>query len=216
MQDFIYIANKPLGITSATLVAQYKNKFNVHKIGHMGTLDPLASGILPLGINKFTKSMPLFLNMKKTYLAVIKFGYNTTTDDSEGIPIDFSSTIPTSQDIEKVLLQFNGLINQQAPYYSALKVKGKPMYKLARDNQLIKKTRQVQIYNIKLHQYLYPYLEIEVTCGAGTYIRAIARDIGTICSSAAHLHSLFRTRYGPFFLAHLNKFIFDINFINEQ
>ena len=182
----------------------------------MGTLDPLASGILPLGINKFTKSMALFLNMKKTYLAVIKFGYSTTTDDSEGTPINFSATIPTSKDIEKALLRFNGLISQQAPYYSALKVKGKPMYKLARNNQPIEpKIRQVHIYAIRLHQYLYPYLEIEVTCGAGTYIRSIARDIGVICSSAAHLHSLYRTRYGPFFLAHLNKFIFDINFINE-
>ena len=217
MQNYFYIANKPRGMSSAQCVNQFKKKLNVKKIGHMGTLDPLAHGILPLAINDFTKMMPYFLLMPKTYYAIIKFGSSTTTDDSEGEILNTSDKIVSLSEVSRALKNFQGKIIQQVPIYSALKVSGQRMYKLARTNPVFEpRAREVEIYKLLFHTYSYPYLAIEITCSAGTYIRAIARDIGIYCDSNAHLYDLCRTAYGPFFLAHSNMSIFDINFINDK
>lgn len=169
------------------------------KIGHAGTLDPMARGLLILLFGEATKQAGEFLKLDKTYEAEITLGQNSSTDDGEGQLSKVSAQQPSRKDIETILKTFIGTISQTPPAFSAIKVNGQRAYKLARSGQApIMETREVQIHAIKLNAYDYPKLQIETHVGSGTYIRSLARDIGQKLGTGAYLSGLRRTRIGKF------------------
>lgn len=172
------------------------------RIGHAGTLDPFAEGVLIILIGKATRLQSKFMDMPKTYTATLKLGVTSDTYDKTGVKLQTPNT--KSQTISKpkiqnILKNFIGEINQMPPDYSAIKIKGKKAYELARKGIKPKlKPRKVKIYKIKLIKYKWPYLEIEVRCGKGTYIRSLAHDIGKKLGCGAYLEELTRTKIGKF------------------
>lgn len=197
----IFAVYKPKGPTSNDIV-QIIKKASGQKVGHAGTLDPLASGVLVIGIGQEgTKKLKEIVAQEKEYLAKIRLGMTSETDDDEGKKIygNLTSIIPNSMDIENVLKNFTGLIKQTPPLYSAIKIKGKEAYKYARQGKKIElKPREVEIYDIQVLNYNWPFLEIRVICGPGVYIRSLARDIGEKLGVGAYLADLERVRVGNF------------------
>jgi len=194
------ILNKPINISSAKVVNIIKKIFNVKKAGHAGTLDPLATGVLPVAINTATKTIPYLVNTEKTYRFVIKWGEQTDTDDAEGEIINKSENRPLEQDIKKILKFFIGKIEQSPPRFSALKINGKRAYKLARNKEEFKiSSRVVKVLDLKLLKFIDDNLaEFEVTCEKGFYIRSLARDISLKLGTFGHVYSLKRTKVGRF------------------
>ena len=193
---------KPAGPTSHDIVDEIRRITGIKRVGHAGTLDPFAEGILIILIDKTTKLQSKFMAMPKTYVATLRLGAVSDTYDITGIKSQITSTesqtISKSQ-IQEILNSFTGEIEQAPPAFSAIKIKGKKAYELARKG--IKpelKPRKVKIYNIKLLNYKYPRLKIEVKCGKGTYIRSLANDIGEKLSCGAYLEKLIRTQIGKF------------------
>ena len=201
MQSGIFLVNKDKGISSNKAIQKLKKKLNIHKIGHFGTLDPNASGLLVCAINKATKLSDKFLNSDKGYIAEVTLGISTSTDDSEG-EIIFQSEVETSIDqIESSLKQFRGKSMQIPPFFSALKHKGKPLYKYARDGEYITKpAREIIVHEIKDFKACLPRITFEIYCSKGTYIRSIARDLGESLGCGGHLSGLKRVLQGPFSL----------------
>ncbi|MCF7820532.1 MAG: tRNA pseudouridine(55) synthase TruB [Candidatus Pacebacteria bacterium] len=202
MKDLIAV-NKPKGPSSNQFLSQLRRLLNTKKIGHAGTLDPLASGVLVVGIGReATKQLPLAVGGEKEYLAEIVLGKNSTTDDEEGEKTVITETNNLNIDKEKiaeVLLDFQGVIWQQPPIFSALKIKGTPAYKLARRGEIESlPKRQVEIKTIEIIDFTWPKLEIKVVCLKGVYIRSLARDIGEKLNCGAYLGNLIRTRVGQF------------------
>lgn len=191
---------KPSGVTSAQVVAQLKKKFNLSKIGHMGTLDPMASGVLPVAIGKATKLFDFFLQKEKTYIAQFEFGYITDTLDSEGEVLDKSLHIPSKKDIEGILPLLIGDIEQVPPQFSAKNVQGKRAYTLARNGIKVElPPKKVFIKELVLLQQLTTTkFEFSITCSSGTYIRSIARDMGQLLHTYATMNALTRTKCGYF------------------
>jgi tRNA pseudouridine55 synthase len=193
----IVLFNKPKNYTSYQIVEFFKKRTK-KKVGHGGTLDPLAEGLLILGIGKYTKELNKFLKESvKTYIAEIILGTRSTTYDREGkitqTNADFTQT--KADKIEKILNSFIGEIEQIPPPFSAVKIKGKPAYFLARKGKKVElKPRKVKIYEIKILNYNWPILKIEVTCSSGTYIRSLANDIGEKLGCGGYLNDLKRTR----------------------
>ena len=179
---------------------------DIHKIGHFGTLDPNASGLLVCAINKATKLSNKFLNSDKGYIAEVTLGLSTSTDDSEG-EIIFQSEVETSLDqIELSLKQFRGKSMQIPPFFSALKYKGKPLYKHAREGRLIEKEpRDINIYKIINIVIENAFVSFEISCSKGTYIRSIARDLGDKLGCGGHLVELVRLSQGKFELKDAKK-----------
>ena len=179
MQSGIFLVNKDKGISSNKAIQKLKKKLDIRKIGHFGTLDPNASGLLVCAINKATKLSDKFLNSDKGYIAEVTLGVSTSTDDSEG-EIIFQSEVKTSlNQIELSLKQFRGKSMQIPPFFSALKHKGKPLYKYARDGEYITKpAREITVHEIKDFKACLPRITFEIYCSKGTYIRSIARDLG--------------------------------------
>lgn len=213
--DGILNIYKPPGPTSHDIVDKIRRITGIRKVGHAGTLDPFAEGVLIILIGKATKLQPEFIMMPKTYIATLKLGMVSNTYDVTGvksqIPRTKLQTISKSQ-IQKILKTFIGEIKQTPPIYSAIKIKGKKAYELARKGIKPKlKPRKVKIYDIKLLNYKWPNLKIEVKCSKGTYIRSLANDIGQKLGCGAYLEKLIRTRIGDFTvdkstkLARLNK-----------
>lgn len=194
--------NKPKGVTSSNVVVKIKKLLNIKKVGHMGTLDPLAQGVLPICVGKATRLFDYFLKKQKTYIAQFKFGEETDTLDLEGNVIKTSSFIPTKSDIEKALNNFIGEISQIPPIYSSKKIDGKKAYDLARRGETVElKPCNVTIYSYKLiNQIDNKTFEFLINCSAGTYIRCLARDLGQAVNSYATMVSLIRTKSGPFCL----------------
>ncbi|MCD6284250.1 tRNA pseudouridine(55) synthase TruB [bacterium] len=195
---FILI-NKPSGITSHNVVDYLRKITGIKKIGHSGTLDPLATGLLILGIGRgATKLLYKFLNEKKEYIAKIRLGATSTTYDREGeIVFKKNVKIPTRQEIKNVLKRFCGKIKQIPPRFSAKKIKGKKMYELARKGEKVElKPIKVEIYKIYLLKYKWPFLEIKVNCSSGTYIRSLANDIGKELNCGGYIEELARIRIG--------------------
>ncbi|MGC9331701.1 MAG: tRNA pseudouridine(55) synthase TruB [Bacteroidales bacterium] len=198
--------NKPLDWTSFDVVKKIRYMLKYHrgiekiKIGHAGTLDPKATGLLLVCTGKATKHIPEFQDMEKTYLASIKLGattpsFDTETIETEQFPVDHI----TKTDLENVLGNFTGTINQIPPEYSALKYKGKRAYTLAREGKHPElKSREVYIETIKLTEFRKPFFSIYVTCRKGTYLRSLARDIGKELNSGAYLVGLTRTQIGNY------------------
>jgi tRNA pseudouridine55 synthase len=197
----IILFNKPKNYTSYQIVEFFKKRTK-KKVGHGGTLDPLAEGLLILGIGEYTKELNKFLKESiKTYIAEIVLGARSTTYDREGkitqTNADFTQT--NADKIEKILSSFIGEIEQTPPPFSAVKIKGKPAYLLARKGKKVElKPRKVKIYDIKILDYNWPMLKIEVTSSSGTYIRSLANDIGEKLGCGGYLNDLKRTKINEF------------------
>ncbi|OUV49931.1 MAG: tRNA pseudouridine(55) synthase TruB [Flavobacteriaceae bacterium TMED116] len=202
---FILI-NKPISWTSFQVVNKVryiiKKLYNIDKlkVGHTGTLDPLASGLLILAIGKATKHISKIQNMKKIYTGTMNFGCSTPSFDMETKPNNFFSTIHINESlIKNKINDFIGIIDQFPPAYSALKINGKPMYKYARENKKIKiEPRKVKIDRFEFKSYKPPKFHFEVECSKGTYIRSLANDFGKKLDSGAYLTNLVRTNIGKY------------------
>ena len=205
------LVNKDSGITSSQVVQKIKKKFNLKKVGHLGTLDPMATGLLIIAINRATKFASLFLQSEKSYRAEVTLGIQTDTDDAEGEAISFKDVNLNESETKETLLAFLGESDQLPPNYSALKHKGKPLYKYARDGIKIKKApRKIIIKNIENIEIELPKVSFDIQCSKGTYIRSIARDLGSRLGCGAHLSKLIRTGQEKFMLSHASL-IDDIN-----
>ena len=206
MTDGILLVNKCQGPSSNQTLQIVKKNLGIKKAGHFGTLDPLASGLLVIGVNKGTKLSNLFLNDNKSYEVSIKFGESTTTDDAEGEVIVTSKKKFTKSDVVNTLRSFLGAQKQVPPIYSAIKIKGTPSYMHARAGREIQLApRSINIYEILIRDFSFPFLNLSISCSKGTYIRSLARDIGISLDSCAHLHSLKRTKQGNFKLSNAIK-----------
>tara|TARA_B100000242_G_scaffold106008_1_gene73342 strand:+ start:1737 stop:2585 length:849 start_codon:yes stop_codon:yes gene_type:complete len=206
MTDGILLVNKCQGPSSNQTLQIVKKNLGIKKAGHFGTLDPLASGLLVIGVNKGTKLSNLFLNDNKSYEVSIKFGESTTTDDAEGEVIVTSKKKFTKSDVVNTLRSFLGAQKQVPPIYSAIKIKGTPSYKHARAGREIQLApRSINIYEIVIRDFSFPLLNLSISCSKGTYIRSLARDIGISLGSCAYLHSLKRTKQGNFKLSNAIK-----------
>lgn len=194
--------NKPKGITSSDVVVKIKKALNTKKVGHMGTLDPLACGVLPICVGKATRLFDYFLKKQKTYIAQFKFGEETDTLDLEGKIVKTSNNIPTKEEVEKAIKTFLGTSKQLPPVFSSKKINGKKACDLARKGQeVILKHCDIYLYEYKLiKQISNNTYEFEITCSAGTYIRCLARDLGEKLNSCATMVFLQRIKAGPFTL----------------
>lgn len=191
---------KPKGMTSHDVVSVLRKKLNIKQVGHTGTLDPFAEGVLPVCVGKATRLIEYF-DDDKEYLATVQFGSQTTTYDLEGDITQTSSTKITQTDLEKALEAFRGEILQTPPIYSAIKVNGKKLYEYAREGKEVKiEPRKVTIYKIELKNFdeLKQQAEISIKCSKGTYIRSIANDLGVNLGCFGHLVKLIRTQAGKF------------------
>lgn len=191
---------KPSGITSNTVVQKIKKRFHINKIGHLGTLDPLASGVLPIAIGKATRMFDYSLNKTKRYTAIFDFGYTTDTLDIEGTITQENGSIPTIQELEFASKKLLGSIDQIPPLYSAKCVNGRRAYDLAREGiEFELKPKTIKIYELKLiEQVSTTQYKFDIVCSSGTYIRAIARDLGELCGTYSCMSYLERTETGTF------------------
>jgi tRNA pseudouridine55 synthase len=197
----ILIIDKPAGVTSSDVVNIIKRLFpRGTKIGHAGTLDPFATGLLVLLVGKATKRCEELMDQPKQYLATIRFGATTETDDieSEPQPVD-GATPPSMLCVQDALNGFTGIIQQIPPLYSALKIGGQRACDRVRAGEKIQlKSRTVRVYDIELIEYAWPEAKVRIDCGRGTYIRSIARDLGKNLNVGGYLTALRRTRSGSF------------------
>lgn len=187
---------KPQGMSSAAVVGKIKKKFNLKKVGHMGTLDPLACGVLPIAVGKATKMFDYFLNKKKTYIVNCEFGYETSSLDLGTEKINETSFVPTLEDVIKATKSFLGKIKQQPPIYSAKKIDGKKAYELARDGKdVVLKDVEVEIFKFDcLSQINNTTFKFEIECSSGTYVRSLIRDLAYKLNTYATVVFLERTK----------------------
>ena len=196
------ILDKPVGMTSTQAVSRLKRVFNAKKAGHAGTLDPLASGILPVAFGEATKTVPFVQDGEKAYRFTVKWGVETNTDDTEGQPVRESAARPTREAVLAALPKFTGEIMQVPPAFSAIKVDGERAYDLARDGEKVElAARRIEIHALELMSFSAEEAVLEARCGKGTYVRAIARDLGRELGCLGHVTALRRTRVGPFYEA---------------
>lgn len=196
------LVNKESGITSSRVVQIIKKQFNLDRVGHLGTLDPMATGLLIIAINRATKFASLLLQSEKSYRAEVTLGIQTNTDDAEGEVISCKNVNINDLQAKKALLSFLGESDQFPPNYSALKHKGKPLYKYARDGIKIEKAaRKIFIKNINNISIELPKVSFDINCSKGTYIRSIARDLGLKLGCGASLSKLVRTSQDKFLLS---------------
>ena len=199
--DGVLLLDKPSGITSHTAVQKVRRLFSALKAGHTGTLDPLATGLLPVCLGEATKFSHLLLEADKTYLASIRLGVATTTGDLEGEVTARAPVIVNKHEVEKVLKRFVGEILQTPPMYSAIKRGGQPLYKLARaGRELPRAPRKIVVSNLTLVGFHGDELQVSVSCSKGTYVRVLAEDIGRELGCGACLSGLRRTAVGDFAL----------------
>ncbi|MBB3833765.1 tRNA pseudouridine55 synthase [Xanthomonas arboricola] len=196
----ILLLDKPAGLSSNTALQAARRLLRAEKGGHTGSLDPLATGLLPLCFGEATKIAGLLLGSAKAYDAEIVLGVTTDTDDADGEPLRVRAVPELGEDaLRAALLPFVGRIQQQAPIYSALKQGGEPLYAKARRGDVIEApVREVEVQAIEVLGYGAPRLQLRVTCGSGTYIRSLARDLGEVLGCGAHIASLRRRWVEPF------------------
>jgi tRNA pseudouridine55 synthase len=194
------VLDKPIGMTSTQAVAVVKRLFSAKRAGHAGTLDPLASGGLPIALGEATKTVPFVMDGRKRYRFMVRWGEERDTDDTEGRVVKTSDVRPTVEAIRALLPQFTGVIEQTPPRYSAIKVHGERAYDLARDGEIVELSpRPVEIHQLTLVEQMDKDLSVfDAECGKGTYVRALARDIGRILGCFGHICALRRTLVGPF------------------
>jgi tRNA pseudouridine55 synthase len=196
--DGVLLLDKPVGFSSNDALIKAKRVLNAKKAGHTGTLDPFATGLLPLCFGEATKFSQDLLEADKTYDTTVHLGQTTDTGDTEGEVVETRDVNVTLARIHAVLEQFRGAIAQVPPMYSALKRDGKPLYEYARAGiTLEREARNVIIHKLELISYEAPFLKLSVTCSKGTYIRVLGQDIGEALGCGAHLNALRRTQVGP-------------------
>lgn len=198
------VIDKDLDISSAKIVGAVKRIYEAQKVGHGGTLDPLASGILPIGLGEATKTMPFVVDATKEYSFTVQWGSSTDSDDREGAVTQSGGRLPSEEEVRAVLAEFTGTIQQVPPAYSAIKVDGQRAYKLAREGETVElKARNIEIQTLSLvsHALSGESSSFEVTCGKGTYVRSLGRDIAIKLGTYGHITALRRLRVGPFKLA---------------
>lgn len=193
----ILIINKPQGYTSQDVVSKVKKILNIKKAGHTGTLDPMATGVLPVLLGEYTKLSKYLIEHDKTYVAKLKLGVKTITGDIEGEVIEskeFDKCILEKSNVEKVLNSFIGKQKQMPPMYSAIKVNGKKLYEYAREGKTVKvEPRDIELYDVKLISIVKDEIEFEVSCSKGTYIRVVCEDIAKELGTIGTMSSLNRT-----------------------
>ncbi|MBX7146596.1 MAG: tRNA pseudouridine(55) synthase TruB [Alphaproteobacteria bacterium] len=196
------IIDKPQGFSSFQVVSVLKKILNIKKVGHAGTLDPMATGVLPIALGEATKVMSYVMDTKKTYIFTVDFGVQTNTDDQEGQIIKTSTYYPTEQEIKAIVPKFIGNIDQVPPIFSALKINGQRSYKLARaGHNIALKSRNVFIHELNfLRKPSINQAVFEVKCNKGLYVRSLGRDLAYNLNTVGHISSLQRTRVGPFSL----------------
>ncbi len=194
------VVDKPSGVTSHDVVDAARRWLGTRRVGHLGTLDPLATGVLPLAVREATKLVPFLESGSKSYAGAIRLGVETDTLDGEGEVVRrFEGAWPDESAVREALAAFVGEIDQLPPMYSAVKKDGVPLHRLARQGQVVERsTKRVRIDRFELVKYSPPEVEVEVDCSAGTYVRVLAADVGARLGCGAHLGSLRRTRSGPF------------------
>lgn len=199
----LLVINKPLGWTSMDVIRRVRRLTNIKKVGHAGTLDPLATGVLLVCVGReATRHIDKLMGLEKEYITTIDLSAFSNTDDAEGekVAVEVINQ-PTTSEINAVLQQFIGTIEQVPPHYSAIKVNGKRAYKLARQNKEFElSARPVTIHSIETIKYTWPLLTLKIHCGKGTYIRSLGRDIGTALKTGGYLTQLERTAIGPYTL----------------
>ncbi|MFO1415598.1 MAG: tRNA pseudouridine(55) synthase TruB [Burkholderiales bacterium] len=197
--DGVLLLDKPVGVSSNTALQHARRLFRAEKAGHTGTLDPLASGLLPLCFGEATKFAQYLLDARKRYTATIRFGVTTTTGDSEGEVRATRPVAVTPEALAAALARFTGPLRQVPPAYSALKFEGRPHYEYARAGQEVpRQPRAVEVHALRLLSWTSPDAVVDVECSKGTYVRVLAEDIGEAVGCGAHLAALRRTATGGF------------------
>lgn len=197
----IIAINKPVGPTSHHMINLVRRASNEKRVGHAGTLDPLASGVLVVGIGReFTKKLDSFVLTEKVYEAEFTLGVTSTTDDEQGEKsVNSDCKEPFIEEVENALQQFIGMIWQVPPQFSAIKINGQKAYDLARKGKVVPmEPREREVKSIDLLHYSWPRLRLRITTGKGVYIRALARDLGEALNTGAYMSALTRTRVGQF------------------
>ena len=194
------VLDKPVGMTSTHAVSVVKRLFSAKRCGHAGTLDPLASGALPIALGEATKTVPFVMDGRKLYRFTIRWGEERDTDDAEGRTVSISTERPSPEAVRALLPSYTGLIQQIPPRYSAIKIEGERAYDLARDGEQVELApRQVEIGRLELVNIPDPdHAVLEAECGKGTYVRALARDLGRALGCFGHVSALRRAAVGPF------------------
>ncbi len=193
------VIDKPLGLTSTQVVGRVRRLTGAAKLGHGGTLDPLASGVLPIALGEATKTIPFIMEARKTYHFTVRWGQDRNTDDAEGEVVATSAHRPSPEDIEAALPAFHGVIMQRPPAFSAIKVAGQRAYDLARRGEEVTlPAREVEIFALRLLEAATEEARFEVECGKGTYVRALARDLAHSLGTCGYVSHLRRTKVGPF------------------
>ena len=194
------VIDKPAGITSHDVVSRVRRILGTRKVGHTGTLDPFATGVLPIAVNDGTKAIPFLDEGVKRYEAVMQLGVATDTLDMTGTVIRKADWLAVTQEkVEAVLKQFTGHLSQIPPMYSAIKQDGQPLYKLARQGQVVERTaREIDIHSLELLSFAPPFVSFRVACSRGTYVRTLADDMGEMLGCGAALKELRRIASGPF------------------
>jgi tRNA pseudouridine55 synthase len=198
--DGLILVDKPQDVTSHDVVASLRKILSLPKIGHFGTLDPLATGLLIAAVGKATKLFPFFSQLDKVYQGRIRLGFSTDSYDRLGVPLtEPDPSYPDSEDVCRAMKIFEGEIDQTAPPFSAKKYQGRPLYVFARRKNFVNLPPfRVHIHSFRLQDYAPPYLDFEVHCSSGTYIRSLAHDLGQRLGCGAHLAELVRTEIGQF------------------
>lgn len=205
--DGIFNIYKEKGFTSHDVVAIVRRTIHMKKVGHTGTLDPDAEGVLPVCVGKATKLSDVIMDGRKSYRAMLRLGITTTTEDASGEVLETKEVDFNEDKIREVVASFIGKLEQVPPMYSAVKVNGKKLYELAREGKEIeRKSRTIEVYDIRIRQFLPPdRVEIDVDCSKGTYIRTLCSDIGKALGCGGHMAELLRTRAGAFSLENAIK-----------
>jgi tRNA pseudouridine55 synthase len=192
------LIDKPLGKSAFHLVAVLRKRLRVKKIGHAGTLDPLATGVMVMLIGRYTKLSDQFLSQRKEYIATIHLGIETDSYDGEGKEIARNPLIPSDVEVKEALTHFQGDVLQVPPMFSAKKINGQKLYNLARQGKEIERPPVDVNMEVELIEYAYPIVKVRVDCSKGTYIRSLAHDLGRRLGSGAYLAGLVRTKSGSF------------------
>ena len=205
--DGIFNIYKEKGFTSHDVVAIVRRTIHMKKVGHTGTLDPDAEGVLPVCVGKATKLSDVIMDGRKSYRAMLRLGITTTTEDASGEVLETKEVDFNEDKIREVVASFIGKLEQVPPMYSAVKVNGKKLYELAREGKEIeRKSRTIEVYDIRIRQFLPPdRVEIDVDCSKGTYIRTLCADIGKVLGCGGHMAELLRTATGAFSLENAIK-----------
>lgn len=198
----LLLIDKPTGITSFDIIRALRRQTGIRKIGHAGTLDPMATGLMLMLIGAATKQASRFSGLDKAYQAEITLGATSSTGDAEGELTQISNRSPRKAELDASLTHFTGPITQTPPKYSAIKVNGVRAYKLAREGKnVVMPPRQVKVHRLQITNYAYPYITLQATVSSGTYIRSLAIEIGEHLKTGAYLSSLRRVSVGPYTIA---------------